>query len=112
MGWAQHASGDQTATLDTEHTLGTDPDLTDGTFVLCVDLTNMVAADVLLLRWYEKTTGTGDTQRSSVIGSIAGAQTNDFWQSIPFVGIHGWKFTLEQTDGTGRSYDWSIRSIT
>ncbi len=112
MGWAQEESGTQTATIDTEHTLGTDPRLTDATYVLMVDVTNHADGDVTLLRFYEKVTGTGDTQRSMILGTIVGSQTNALWFSIPVLSIFGGKFTLEQTDGTGRSFDWSIRTIT
>lgn len=112
MPWAQAESGTQTATIDTEHTLGTDPQLTDGTFALFVDLTNMADGDIVLFRFYEKLTATGDTQRGMILGSIVGAQTGDLWFSVPVINIHGGRFTLEQTDGTGRSFDWSIRTIT
>ncbi len=112
MAFAQHASGTQAATIDTEHTLGTDPDLTDGVFAIKIDVTNMAAGDVLLIRGYEKVTGTGDTQVSNILMSLSGVQTNKGPYSIPELLIHGWKYTLEQTDGTGRSFDWSIRSST
>ncbi len=112
MGWAQESSGTQVAVIDTEHTLGTDPRLTDATYVLMVDVSNHAAGDVTLFRFYEKTTGTGDTQRGMILGTIAGVQVNDLWFSVPVISIHGSKFTLEQTDGTGRSFDWSIRTIT
>lgn len=112
MGWAQESFGTQVAVIDTEHTLGTDPRLTDATYVLMVDVSNHVAGDVTLFRFYEKVTGTGDTQRSMILGTIAGAQVNDLWFSVPVLSIFGSKFTLEQTDGTGRSFDWSIRTIT
>ena len=112
MGWAQSESGNQTATIDTEHTLGTDPTLTDGTLVLMVDISNHVDGDITIIRFYEKVTGTGDTQRVFVLGQIVGAQVNDLWFSVPVLSLFGAKFTLEQTDGTGRTFDWSIRAIT
>ncbi len=112
MGWAQTESGTQTAVIDTEHTLGTDPTLTDGTLVLMVEMANMVAGDAVLIRFYEKVTGTGGTQLSTILGSLAGAQVNNLWFSVPVLSLFGAKFTLEQTDGTGRDFDWSIRAIT
>lgn len=112
MGWAQESFGTQVATIDTEHTLGTDPRLTDATYVLVVDVSNHADGDVTLFRFYEKVTGTGGTQRSMILGTIAGDQVNDLWFSVPVLSIFGSKFTLEQTDGTGRSFDWSIRTIT
>ena len=112
MGWAQSESGTQTATIDTEHTIGTDPTLTDGTLVLMIDVSNHADGDTTLFRFYEKVTGTGDTQRVMILGSITGSQVNDLWFSVPVLSLFGAKFTLEQTDGTGRSFDWSIRAIT
>ena len=112
MGWAQEQSGEQTTVLDTEHILGTDPLLTDATYVLVVDVNLMVGGDTLLLRWYEKVTGTGDTQRGMVLGSLAGEQVNNLWFSVPVINIHGGKFTMEQPDGTVHAYDWSRRAIT
>lgn len=112
MGWAQEQSGAQVAVIDTEHTLGTDPRLTDATYVLMVDVNALADGDVVLFRFYEKTTGTGDTQRAMILGTLAGVQTGELWFSIPVISIHGSKFTLEQTDGIGRSFDWSIRTIT
>ena len=112
MGWAQAESGTQAATLDTEHVLGTNPQLTDGTFVLYVDVNVLVAGDIVIFRFYEKVTGTGETQRAITIGTLSGDQVDDLWFSIPVINIHGGKFTLEQTDGTGRSFKWSIRTIT
>ncbi len=112
MPWAQHESGTQVAVIDTEHTLGTDPQTVDGTFALFVDLTNLAAGDVVLFRFYESLTGTGDTPRGMILGTAAGVQVNALWFSIPVIHIHEGRFTLEQTDGTGRSFDWSIRTIT
>ena len=112
MGWAQSESGTQTATIDTEHTLGTDPTLTDGTLVLMVEMVNMAAADVVVIKFYEKITGTGGAQLGMILGTMAGVQTNDLWFSVPVLNLFGAKFTLEQTDGTGRDFDWSIRAIT
>ena len=113
MGWAELENGDQTAVIDTEHTLNTtDPLLTDGTLVLMVDVNNHVAGDITIFRFYEKVTATGDTQRMMNRGTIVGAQINKLWFSIPMLSIYGAKFTLEQTDGTGRVFPWSIRAIT
>ena len=112
MGWAQTESGTQTATIDTEHTLGTDPTLTDGTLVLMVEMVNHADGDITIIRFYEKVTSTGGAQLGMVLGQIVGAQTNDLWFSVPVLSLFGAKFTLEQTDGTGRDFDWSIRAIT
>ena len=112
MGWAQEESGTADVVVDTELDIGTNPLLTDATYQLYVDLNEMVAGDVLLVRFYEKVTGTGETQRSALLGTLVGVQANELFISIPVLNIHGGKFTLEQTDGSARDYKWSIRAIT
>ena len=114
MGWAQidSASAPSALVIDTETTMGTDPQLTDGTLVLMLDMVNAVAGDVFVVKVYEKLTATGDTQKARIIGSIVGAQPEDLWFSIPVFGLFGGKFTIEQTDGTGRVVPFSIRAIT
>ncbi len=111
MAWSEEEDGSQTAVIDTEHTLGTDPQTTDGTFQLYVDVNAHVAGDVTLFRFYEAARSAG-TERGMILGTIAGAQVNDLWFSVPVLSIFGAKFTLEQTEGTGRSFDFSIRAIT
>jgi hypothetical protein len=106
---SQHASGTQSATLDTEHTLGTDPDTTTGAFQLMVDTVNMARGDRTVLRLYEKCTGTGDTQRKLLEVVLTHEQPDAMFVSPVVMLLHGWKMTLEQTDGTGRSYQWSQR---
>lgn len=105
----QHASGTQAATVTTEHTLGTDPDLTAGVFQLAVDLTNMVRGDALELRVYDKMTGTGDSQVVLKLWHFVGEQNDLGWESEAFILIHGWKMTLKQTTGTSRNFKWSQR---
>ena len=114
MGWAQidSASAPSALVIDTETTMGTDPQLTDGTVVLKLDFVNAADGDVFLIRAYEKLTGTGDTQIGKIIGTVAGVQTDRLWWSVPILHLFGGKMTIEQTDGTGRVVPFSIRAIT
>ncbi len=114
MGWAQidSASAPTALVLDTETTMGTDPQLTDGTVVLMLDFVNAADGDIFVIKAYEKLTGTGDTQKAKIIGTVVGPPTEDLWFSVPIMHLFGGKMTIEQTDGTGRVVPFSIRAIT
>lgn len=107
----QHASGTQSATVGTEHFLGTDPDTTAGVFQFVVELVNMARGDALDIRVYEKATGTGDTARPIATWTLTNQQVDTLWVSPALILLHGWRFSITQTAGTGRSYKWSIRKV-
>lgn len=109
MAVTQHASGTQSATIGTEHFLGTDPDTTAGAYQFIVELVNMARGDRLEIRVYEKATGTGDTARPIATWVVEHAQTETLFVSPAFMLLHGWRFSIKQTAGTGRSFKWSIR---
>lgn len=105
------ASGTQTATVTTEHTL--DDVATAGVFTFHVDTVNMVAGDVLELRIYQIVL-TGGTRRVAYFGSFAGVQPTDDLIKI-FVPISNeltdagsLRFTLKQTFGTSRNFPWKV----
>jgi hypothetical protein len=106
MALTEVTSGTQSATLDTEHNLGSEQ-TDDGYYQLRVDLTNMVNGDITVLRWKQKVVS-GGTARKEGRAVFAHAQENPSVLTPPIPNIHGLQFTLEQTDGTGRNYDWSI----
>ena len=111
MAISEHATGSQTATISTEHTLNsTSPETTDGVYQLFIDLANMVAGDVLEIRIKEKCR-TGDTIRQLLLATLAGAQSDPRWASPSFVLMNGWDMTIKQTAGTGRAFPWSIRKV-
>lgn len=99
------AEGSQTAVIDTEHTLTTITDA--GTYVLTVDLVNMVLGDVLTLRAKLKVRSTGTT-RTAYTGNYAHSQENLVALSIPIPTVSEAVFTLEQTGGTGRVFPWEV----
>lgn len=109
MAVTQHANGSQTATIDTEHFLGTDPDTTAGAFQFFIDLVNMARADQLEIRLYEKINDSGDTARLIKLWTVNNAQDKKMWASPVFLLMQGWRFSITQTDGTGRVFEWSIR---
>lgn len=105
---AQNTSGTQAATLDTEHTLATVA--AAKTYILVVDTNAMLNADVLILKAYTKTL-TGSTSRVCYQAIFSNIQAEPVKISPMIFAPHEVKFTLEQTDGTGRSYDWSVIEV-
>jgi len=99
------ASGTQTAVVTTEHTLATVA--TDGTFVLYVDTSNMVLIDELELRVKVKVTS-GGTTREFLVATYTHVQGQPIKASIPCASINECVFTLKQTAGTARTFDWEI----
>lgn len=106
MALVEAQNGTQAATLDTEHTLGSE-ETTDAYYQLLVDTSAMANGDVLVLRAKVKVKTAG-TARLVARATFRDAQEQPAALSIPIPNIYGLTFTLEQTDGTGRSYDWSI----
>ena len=102
------SSGSQTAVVTTEHTLDTIS--AAGTYVLYVDTANMVLADVLELRVKVKVTSTGTTEEF-LIASYAHVQGQPIKASIPVASINECVFTLKQTAGTARVFDWEIYAL-
>ena len=108
MGVAVESTGTQSATLDTEHSLATPA--TAKTRVMLVDLTNLVAGDVVILRIKTKVL-TGGSAILAYQATFAGPVSTPACPSVPVACPFGGTFTLEQTDGTGRSYDWAILTL-
>ena len=107
--------GTQTATIGTEHTLLTES--AAGIYTLTVQLKNMVNGDVLELRAYAKVL-TGDANPLCVYeqsyahaqgdGAAAGSSAKGavVVKSPPVESPFSLIWTLKQTAGTGRSFDW------
>jgi hypothetical protein len=102
------AEGSQTATIDTEHTLATVT--TAGTYALSVDLSNLALGDKVTLRAKVKVRSTGTT-RTAFTGTYAHTQENPVAISIPIPTVSECVFSLEQTDGIGRAFDWEVISL-
>lgn len=104
------ASGTQTATIDTEHTLTTQT--AAGVYVLVVDTNNMVNGDVVILRIKTKVLS-GGTTRLAYPAYYAHAQSdkNKYSVPVPIPASREIVATLEQTDGTGRAYPWEMLKL-
>jgi hypothetical protein len=99
------ANGSQTAIISTEHTLSTITDA--GSYVLKVNTKNMALGDKLTLRVYDKIRSVG-TSELAYISNYAHVQGTTAALSIPDASPHEIIFSLEQTAGTGRAYDWEV----
>lgn len=91
----------------TTDTAGPDAETSDGVFQLFLDVSDMVAGDILQIRLYEKARS-ADTQRLAMEWILTGAQIEPMWISDAFVLLHGWDFTLDALAGT-ITVNWSIR---
>ena len=109
MSVTSNQSGSQTAAIGTEHTLGA-AITTSGVYVLVVDSNAMANGDVLELRAYSKCK-TGSTSRQARIGAFANVQVDPNKYSVPIPIDTQVTFTLKQTAGVGRTYDWNILSL-
>lgn len=100
-------SGTQTAVLDTEHTLF--ETTTNGAYSSSINLGNMASGDITIIRLHKKVL-TGSTQDLIRPWTFTGAQTDKVFY-IPHISApFGVKITIEQTDGTGRDYPWSVET--
>ena len=102
---ASTANGEQTATIDTEHTLQTVTSA--GSYILLVDTNNMALGDKLTLRAKVKVRSVGTT-RLAYEASYVHAQGEPVKISIPIASTNEVVFTLEQTDGTCRAFPWEV----
>jgi len=99
----------------TEHYLTTDTTgisaiTTDGVFQLWLDVNDMVAADVLQIRIYEKCR-TGDTQRIAAEWILRDVQSTPIWVSPSLILMNGWDMSLDCIAGTNITVLWSIRQV-
>lgn len=121
MSWTLDQSGTQTATINTEHTLGSAA-TTNATYILKVQTKNMANGDVLELRAYTKVLS-GDTTNTMIYsatyanlqgdGAASGSSASGdvIKMSVAIPSDISITFTLKQTAGTGRSYDWVILRV-
>jgi hypothetical protein len=108
MAVAVETSGTQTATIGTEHSLGTPS--TAKTRVLQVDLNALLADEVVELIIEEKAVTAG-TVRKYLIESFTGGRTDPVVKTTPSAQPFGGTFKLKQVNGTGRAFDWAIVTL-
>jgi hypothetical protein len=109
------ASGTQTTTVPTEHTVANLEEA--GSFVFEVDLAAAVAGDVFELR-IKKRLLTSGTVRTIAFMAYYGAQPADdlIKYSVPIsttvTDADSIAFTIKQTFGSSRSIPWSVHKFT
>ncbi len=111
MAVSAQGSGTQAATVGTEHTL---LDVAvPGTFTLHVDAINMAAGDSVELAIYQIVL-TGGTRRVAYYALFSDAQpaTDMIKINVPIsndlTDAGAIRFTLKQTGGTSRNFDWKV----
>lgn len=111
MALSEHASGTQTCSVGTEHTV-TGAETEDGVFQFFADLADMAAGDTVEFRIKEKVVS-GGTQRTVFTASVAHVQAADdaVWVSPSVILIHDWDFSIKQTAGVSCDIPWSIRQV-
>lgn len=103
---SQAATGTQSATVTTLHTLSTIT--TAGVYALAVDINNMVLGDTLELYALVKVL-TGGTSRQYFLGQYANVPTNPTVISVPIPVLWEVIFKLKQAaGGAGRSFPWEV----
>jgi hypothetical protein len=105
MALTEVVGGSQTATINTEHTLGTDT--SGGNRLLGVCLTNLDYGDTVELRIYTKLRA-GSTEYVAYMATYAHVQAEVNVYSVPVPANISFKATLKQTSGTGRVFEWAI----
>lgn len=93
----------------TTDTSGPDSDTTDGFYQVFLDVSDMVDADVLQIRAYEKARS-ADTQRLAYQAILNYTQQTPIWVSPALCMMHGWDWTLDALSGT-ITCNWSIRTV-
>lgn len=117
MALSEPFSGSETGlTGGTEHSLPRDAthnianlQTDDGVYQLFLDLSDMVAGDVVRLKLYEKVESAG-TCRVTMDTCFRNAQASPHWASPSFLLMHGWDITVAVTTGTA-NIAWSIRKV-
>jgi hypothetical protein len=108
------ASGTQTATIGTEHTLASVNQT--GVYRLRIDTVNLAAGDALELRVKSKALA-GGTKRGEDMVLYTGVQPTDQLikrsetYETDLAETDGLEFTLKQTAGTGRAFPWCVTRI-
>lgn len=104
---AEIASDAQLTVIDTEHPLVTSTLARN--FVLRIGGDVMLAGDVIEIRAKVKVRSGGATI-GYIVGTFSGAQPADeeALDSIPISSVHEIAFTLKQTAGAVRTFEWSL----
>ena len=102
------ASGSATVVVGTEDTLASGT--ASGTYVLTLETINMADGDIVEVRGYDKPGGSS-TSRLSFYYSLANAQSTPGHISPPILTEGYVAFSIKQTSGTARTFNWSVLNL-
>lgn len=109
MAVTSFASGSQTCTTLTEHTLQA-TSTTAGVYQFFLDLNDLADGESLEIRIKEEVQNSSATQRVFWYDTVANAQGEEkIWVSPAFMLLNGWAFSIEAV-GTP-VIPWSIRTV-
>jgi hypothetical protein len=101
------SSGTQLATISVEHILYNPT--SNRWFSGYVDLSNMKSGDRVELRVYVLVNSAdGDYYVEHYVNIYTDVQTYPLIYIPICLSDSGWKLTLKQTEGTGRTFDWNV----
>lgn len=109
MAVTSNQSGSTTPVVGTETFLGT-AITAAGVYVLVLDTNAMLNGDTLVMRAYTKAKG-ASVSRIAYLGAISNIQTDPNKYSIPIPVDTEITFSITQTAGTARAFDWNILSL-
>lgn len=103
------ATGTQTAVISTEHDLASPTD--NKTYAMITDMSNMVASDVVELR-VKASVASGGAENEVFLITLTDEQSDpDIGRiSAPIASPFSATFSLKQTAGTGRDFDYVVVS--
>lgn len=102
-------AGTQNVVIGTEHALGA-AITTAGVYVLVVDTGNLANGDVIEIRARTKARGIS-VSRVAYTAGYANAQSEPNKYSVPIPVDSEVAFTLKQTSGAARAFDWSVLAL-
>jgi hypothetical protein len=100
------SSGAQLATIGVEHALYNPT--CNKWFSGYVDLSNMKSGNRVELRVYVLVKTAGSPYVQYYVIKYTGAQTYPLVYIPLYLSDSGWKLTLKQTSGTGKTFDWNV----
>jgi len=106
MAVTTYASGTQSCSAATEHTLTANPETTPGAYQLMLDLSDLAIGEDLTIRIKEKVIS-GGTQRVVWPDYVANVQSPPNWVSPVLMLLNGWDMSI--TSSGTPSIPWSIR---
>lgn len=108
MAVTTHASGTQSCSAATEHTLTANPETTAGVYQLMLDLNALTAIQNLEIRIKEKVVNAAGTQRVVWYDLVSRVQGEEkIWVSPVLMLLNGWDMSIKSNSTP--SIPWSIR---